>query len=237
MISTSTLPPEIVALRMFGSRVRGDARVDSDWDVLAVVDGGSAQVRRSVDDIVRAELPKADLSFYAASTIRRMFASGHLFAWHVYHESRKLIPASVDLLDSLGIPSPYTRATEEIAELRSVLDSVEPSLAACPERATYEAGLLFVCCRNIALSASWFSASGLDFSRYAPFHLQIRSVRFPLTHEEYDACVRARLAGTRGMDCEPLPAAFVAEVASKAAAWAGHVFAEIRELVYERSSA
>lgn len=220
---------DVVALRVFGSHVRGDAREDSDWDVLAVVQSSNAETRDNLVAEVRRSLPRADVSFYAPSTIRRMFEEGHLFAWHLYRESRSFVPQP-DFIDGLGEPHPYGRALEDIQALRGILDTVEASALECPARATYEAGLIFVAARNIALSASWFCRGRPDFSRYSPFQLNLGRL-FPLTREEYDDCVRARLAGTRGIECTPLPAEFVAAAGSKVSAWAAEVSNCVAELI------
>jgi hypothetical protein len=230
MILDIPIPTEVVALRSFGSRVRGDAREDSDWDVLAIIRGGSRQLRKELSDAVQARIPRSDVSFYGVSTIQQMYATGHLFAWHLYRESKSLVAGSADLLAELGPPAPYVRATDDIADLRVVLDSIESSVLSCPERSTFEAGLLFVCSRNIALSASWFSSAGLDFSREAPIGLKLPHIRpFPLTREEYAACARARIAGTRGIACKPLLAKFVAGAAARVSGWAHEVSVQLVE--------
>lgn len=228
------ISPRVVALRVFGSHVRGDAREDSDWDVLAVVQSSNAKMRDDLVVEVRRTLPLADVSFYAPSTIRRMFQEGHLFAWHLYRESMSL-GHEPDFINELGEPRPYDRALDDIEALRDILNTVEASTLECPTRATYEAGLIFVSARNIALSASWFCGGHPDFSRHSPFGLDLGTV-FPLTREEYDECVRARLAGTRGIECTPLPAEFVAEAASKVSAWAAEISNCVAELVSERTS-
>src|SRR5688500_13383052 len=110
-------PETLGALRLFGSHVRADTRPDRDYDVLAVVEKGSVDIRNALFAVLQSEIPRCDVSLYSASTIRRMFASGHLFAWHLFTESTSLL-AGLDLIDHLGVPAPYTHAADDIGALR-----------------------------------------------------------------------------------------------------------------------
>jgi hypothetical protein len=55
---------------------------------------------------------------------------------------------------------------------------------------------MFVCLRNIAMSASWYA--DLNFTRYAPFELGGSFPEFSIGMSEYEMYGQCRTAGTRG---------------------------------------
>ena len=62
------LGPRVRRLTLFGSRARGDARHDSDYDVLLVVDGSRRDAREIVLDVEVEMLDRHDAVF--ASLVR-----------------------------------------------------------------------------------------------------------------------------------------------------------------------
>lgn len=195
-------PASIVSLRLFGSVARNDSDPMSDLDILGVV--GSSFERRTIakiqEDVERTFERRASFSWYGENRVREMFSSGHLFAWHLYLESVPLIQGRTnDLIDTMGCPAAYNEAEADIESLIDILRTVPGAVTMCPANAAYEAGVTFVCLRNIALSASWYSAAGLDFSRYSPYGIEKNlGIPFPLNKCEYDLLVMSRLSGKRG---------------------------------------
>ena len=196
------LPEQLVSLRLFGSFVRGDNDASSNLDVIAVLRPGSdlktlpalnASIQTMFDQ-------RASVSFYSSKRVRQMHAAGHLFAWHLFLQSRPMgwLPEP-DAIAQLGKPVDYARAREDVESLTEILTTIPASLDRCPSNTTYEAGVMFVCLRNIALSASWYSKSGLDFTRYSPFNLEREvGLRFPISREGFASLVESRLSSQRG---------------------------------------
>src|SRR3546814_18957257 len=88
----SPLPSNVVSIRLFGSMARGDYDDLSDVDVLVVVEDRSGKVP---EEAVRAHLSPTichppTISWYGRKRLSTMFAEGHLFAWHLFHQSKSL---------------------------------------------------------------------------------------------------------------------------------------------------
>lgn len=213
----------IKSLRVFGSDARGDSDQLSDHDVLVVTD---RDVRLSEGELeqLNQELGfQCSFALYSMDRIRQMHSYGHLFSWHLFLESKK-ISNNRDFIDELGRPSDYTSAKDDIIELYNLLRSVSHSLQRSPFNVVYEAGLLYVTSRNIAMSASWFSPNGLDFSRYSPLRLFVDTLSpFPLCELEYNQLISARNASTRGLECPELACHEVYLTWSKIHEWAENV--------------
>lgn len=226
-----SMPVGLASLRVFGSRFRGDSDDCSDLDVLAVVDSNRVHLNaQKVElEIQSAIGEKASVSWYSKKRIHELFSRGHLFAWHLHLQSCSIVAHSKDYVDSLGKPEPYGAAVEDIAGLAEILSTIPAALAACPSNVTYEAGVLFVCLRNIAMCASWFSKPGVNFSRHSPFVLrELGTIRFPLVQDEYDLLVASRLASQRGTRATPMEAETVMSFCSRVQPWVDSVQSVVR---------
>lgn len=212
---------EILSLRLFGSWARADSDVDSDFDVLAVIPNERTldpDLKCTVEDLFDRE---PSISWYSRRRIEEMFAEGHLFAWHLFNESLPLIP---DFIETLGPPHNYEDALVDIESLTQILSGIPDQLEMCPANSVYEAGLLFLCMRNIALSASWFSQAGLDFTRYSPYNTQATlGIAFPIPREDYEVLIRCRLSGQRGYLTPTISSTVVCELQSKALRWVADI--------------
>lgn len=201
MFAADCLDGTMSAVRLFGSLARGDADCDSDRDVLVLVHGSrmSRAVQESVD---RWRQEAYDVSVYTEDRYRQMHGEGNLFTWHIFQESKaldfKLRPTDApDLIDVLGVPSPYRDSCVDGGVLFSLLKESVNSLAeeTCSE--VYEAGVLYVIARNLAIIASW-QLGDLCFSVHAPYVVGVRSgIPFPLSLPIYELfrCSRKASAG------------------------------------------
>lgn len=187
------------SLYLFGSRGRAELNTSSDTDVLVLVHPGHAFDRESVvlpNSLKRAE-GDMDLTFYSEGRIREMHAAGHLFIWHLYLEA-KFLDGCCDILRELGQPNDYTAFEEDVSPLIELLESSTVEIDKHPGNIVYEAGLAYVCARNVSMSASYYSEQGLTFSPYAPFLRDWGPKSFPLSKQQYDELRLARLSTTRG---------------------------------------
>ena len=212
------------AIRLFGSRARGDADNISDADVLIV--SQLPHLGESHDEVAKASLrlreefgDQLSLGHYSEERIRKMYHDGDLFAWHIHKESLKIGYKCDDFLDAL-VPADYANAIQDLETFLSIAAGVHDSLSAAPGNACYEAGLLFMVSRNIAMSASWYVPGGPFFGRDSPFRLQgALGIRFPLTVSEHDENMKARVFGHRGLHVGSRAASHVANMANAVLEW------------------
>lgn len=192
----------VLDLRYFGSVVRDDADISSDVDVLCVVSKKENADLVGIEKLLDASVVggrEIDLSVYGGDRISEMYREGHLFAWHLYQGSMA-VSDGYCFVESLGKPAEYKEAIKDIRNLLEVLYDVRRALAEGGESLIFEAGLLYVVCRNIGIAASWGSDNGLDFSRNAPFTLVVKGVpkAVILERELYARLCACRHASMRG---------------------------------------
>jgi predicted nucleotidyltransferase len=185
-------------LRLFGSTVRGDAMPDSDLDVLCVFLNDDRPDTAELEQELRMRFnAPISISYYSARRVEEMFLTGHLFAWHLYGESRPLDPTdTTDFVTDLGKPATYVAAVKEVKELINVLREIRGQIIQRPLNIAYEAGLMYLCLRNIAMSASWYSS--LNFSRRVPYLLGPPFPKLRIDEPQYHVYAACRIAGTRG---------------------------------------
>jgi hypothetical protein len=213
---------DIIDLRYFGSAVRGDSDANSDVDVLCVLsqphEGTSGLMGRLDEHFVAGR--HVDISFYGAQRIVQMWEAGHLFAWHLFLES-KAVGAEFQFIESLGRPHDYADASADIARLVEIVEDVKLSSEQGMVSSIYEAGLLYVAARNIGIAASWVSDNGLDFSRNAPFSLRFFEQDYPFAvgSDSYSMLRRARHASMRGGEPPDLTMLDFMDVSDKILRW------------------
>jgi hypothetical protein len=191
---------ELTAVYIFGSVGRGQYDDRSDLDLLAVVRDGLGKV---AEEDVLVHIPahlhkiKPGISWYGQNRLAEMFSNGELFAWHLHLETVPLFQQT-RFLESLGTPSPYMEAREDVASFHKVLQEIPEQLRLNRYNAVYETGLIYVCLRNIAMAASWILCRVPDFSRYSPFNLG-RVKNCPISVTEFEVAMTCRMAAQRGL--------------------------------------
>jgi len=189
----------LIAAYIFGSVGRGQADTLSDLDILAVVENNrgkvdEAEVLKLVPRLYAGLKPS--ISWYGAARITEMFQNGELFAWHLFQETALLFDPT-HFLPALGKPSLYRECMQDVHSFRAILSGIPEQVRRSTINATYEAGLVYVCMRNIAMAASWELCERPDFSRYSVFNL--RGMRgCPILVEEFDVAMHCRMASQRG---------------------------------------
>lgn len=190
----------ILSLRYFGSVVRGDSDENSDIDIICIYNDKFYLNRKVVEEYLKDIIKKEfDISWYSQTRIESMFSEGHLFAWHLYTESKSIFEVR-DFVDDLGEPNKYQSWEKDLFKLSTVLNSIKDSLTKDNCNKIYEAGLIYVCSRNIALTLSSKLSNKIIFSRYAPYDRCFSDCPFPLTINYYNNLIHARHASTRGRD-------------------------------------
>ena len=231
-------PSNISSIRIYGSRARGDADDISDLDVLIVQREKTPPIyRHDLEDKLRDLGSYISFSWYSETAIARMYREGHLFAWHLYKESTKIDAiGDLDFIDYLSAPNPYREAVADVDGFRRIIDGVAGSIAAAAGNACYEAGLLYVCCRNLAMIASSYLADGPYFNRRSPFLLADKlQIPFPLSREDHDLNMRARHFGGRGIKIHRSHDR-VKQMAADITLWGGGIsqYVKTREAEHER---
>jgi hypothetical protein len=169
---------------IFGSSVRGEASPTSDVDVLVIQDNPTP------------ELFPNSWSVYSKRTIEGYYKAGRLFAWHLHLEAVEIFPREGNgFLAGLGVPSAYTDITEDLADLRSLLQDSLSELARGSDSPIFELGIAYTAIRDIAMAASWHLLPRPTFGRYAPYELPVHC---PIPREVYDIAMSARHTSTRG---------------------------------------
>lgn len=222
-------------LRVFGSNVRGEQDDLSDLDILCTTEHPldfaernlrlsdlTAHVRIHSTDY-NIDPSRLSVSWYSRRRLREMHDSGHLFSWHLFKESIK-IPSSAtsDYIEELGPPANYKASLVDIRNFLDILHEGRASLRASPRNATFEAGMTYLCARNIAMCASWHSAHGLRFGRLSPYEIS-DFPPFPLTPKAYRTLMLARLGVARNGVCPTASADDVALAQTLVVEWAGNV--------------
>lgn len=182
-------------LYLFGSTARGDYDSKSDRDILVVV-------KDSFDrDEVLSQFQNegANVSVYSIARLRSMYEMGHLFSWHLFKEAKFIgSPGTEDIVAKLGVPNPYRNARKDILVLCDLFESCLINIGRL--NPIYEKGLAYVALRNASMSSSWYSPSGLNFTRYSPYKNSISSQYFDIDIQLYEHLIDCRLATTRGIE-------------------------------------
>lgn len=229
----------LIAAYIFGSVARGEQDALSDLDVLAVVRTGGGKV---ADEVVAQYIPpalqslKLSISWYGRDRLREMFENGELFAWHLAAETQPIFDPT-DFLPKLGRPGAYYEAAQDVASFLQVFGGIQDQIVASPYNAAYEAGLVYVCVRNIAMAASSRLAGVPDFSRYSALRLP-NLAPCPITQAQFDIAMRARMASQRGYDPPPQATAdFVLALVDRLTPWLAILQSTMEEMPHGRAIA
>lgn len=171
-------------LYAFGSICRGEIDESSDIDLLACLSEPTPGIGPD------------RFSVYSDKRIRELWAEGNPFAWHLHLESKLLYSSDGnDFIHDLGLPTCYSNVMDDCAKFRSLfLESVR-SLTTATNSPTFDISCMFLSARNFATCHSLASGVPL-FSRYSPLLLEDR---LPISKEDFDIYVRARILSTRGL--------------------------------------
>jgi predicted nucleotidyltransferase len=183
----------IEAIRLFGSYARLEATSLSDYDILVVLE--KSQI---VDENLKARIlsffdREVSISWYNRKRIEVMFKMGHLFAWHLFLESKPLFQKT-DFITDLGHPEKYKYSYEDVWSLIEILKPIRDAVIKNPNNLIYEAGITYVCARNIALCSSPTLQKKYTFSVKAPLEMGLK-----MSEYNFNMLVQCRYASTRGI--------------------------------------
>lgn len=214
----------VVDIRLFGSCARNEGQSDSDIDVLLITKNRKNVIIPELTKKINNHFnSKISISLYSLNRINEMIELGHLFAWHLYNESKSLINKPNSLLICRR-PNDYKNFLFDFNSINDILITIGEQIDKYPYNLIYEAGLLYLCARNIAISASWYSKNGLSFSRYSPFSLDIPNLQlFPLDKKVYEKLILSRQASMRGKVAPKISMSEISDSYFKVIKWSFNV--------------
>jgi hypothetical protein len=113
----------------------------------------------------------------------------------------------------------YQDFVADVASFQKVLSGIPEQVGHNENNAIYEAGLMYVCLRNIAMAASWVLCELPDFSRSSPFRLT-KFDPCPISARDYQITMACRMAGQRGLvPPEGVTRAFVIDLFERLDPW------------------
>lgn len=168
----------------FGSSVRGELTEYSDIDILVI---GEKQ------DMER--LPKWAQT-YSIEEVKSIFSSGDLFAHHLSLESALIYSKDgSDLIGSLGAPAQYSQWKSDFDKFVEVIRFALEVVSANPA-SVFHKGLIYMCCRDLAMIYSHTAMQRSNFSAYSPYHISINPGFQRDAYEQWRLC---RVSSTRGL--------------------------------------
>lgn len=169
----------------FGSICRGDVDLDSDIDLLAIVD--------SFDD----RFDPATFSIYSYKRVKEIWSRGNPFAWHLSIESKLLYSSDLkDFIGNLGEPQAYKNIYNDCSKFYLLYcDSLE-SIKFKSASPVFELSTMFLAIRNFATCYALGIYGMHEYSRFSATRLREKSV--PIKEETLSILARARILSTRG---------------------------------------
>jgi hypothetical protein len=195
-----------VAIWLYGSMARGDARLSSDVDIL-LVDVGNvpAEVSESFAD------RRLSLSRYGWAEMSRMAAYGSLFLHHLKAEARPLIesPAVAGRLRRLLDDLPrYQRVQRDVRAFRQSLLDISAELPDPPDLA-FEFATLAALIRRIGILGSYLLGKP-RFDRVGPVEQVVDAWKLERgVSEEFAELYQHRLVADGGVAMTDTPGASV----------------------------
>lgn len=170
----------------FGSICRGEIDIDSDIDLLAIIDGYD---HRFDSDIY---------SIYSYTRIAELWKEGNPFAWHLATESRMIYASDgINFIEKLGLPSKYRRWREDCQKFFNLYCKAVDSIQSDGNSIVFEMSTIFLALRNFATCFLLGKSQVKNFSRHSASQMGKYSIN--LSEHAYDLLKRSRLLSIRGM--------------------------------------
>jgi hypothetical protein len=171
---------------IFGSICRGEVAIDSDIDLLAIIDSFDPRFDPNV------------YSVYSHQRLTEIWRDGNPFAWHLWKESRLVFSSDgTDFLKDLGKPSRYNCAAADCEKFHRLFKDALDSLTMSFETMVFDLSVMFLAIRNFATCYLLGVQGQACFSRDSALRMGNDSV--PLTFDLFELLLRARLLSTRAI--------------------------------------
>lgn len=202
----------------FGSICRGDLSLESDVDLLALVN--ERDLRLDPDKF----------SIYSYRRMQELWIMGNAFAWHLALESKLIYSEDgKDFIRDLGMPSRYARVQEDCLRFRGIFESSFDTVKSGAPSLVFELSTIFLALRNLATCYSLERMSKPTFGRDSARQLGAKSLN--ISDEIYGLLMRSRLLSTRGVgdDINNLDLSELIPELQKCYAWVNQLCEEIAE--------
>lgn len=114
-------PLSKLSIYLFGSFSRGEQTPDSDLDLLIITN--KSEDEAAINDFLNLNhLASSDVSIYSYSKLKEYFQQGHLFAWHLFLESKIL--NGLDIISTLDEPKKYNDFETDSIQIIELIDSI-----------------------------------------------------------------------------------------------------------------
>lgn len=175
---------------IFGSACRGELDKNSDIDMLAIHN------KEEEEEINHLDGNK--ISIYSEKKIKKIWAAGNPFAWHLYYESKLVYSSNnIDFLKSLDQPSTYKEGLSDCIKFYEILKKSANSAKKDKYSIVFDFSTIFLCIRNIATCYS-LHFNEPNFSRDSAIQLGQNSLN--INPKIYNILKQCRLANTRGLN-------------------------------------
>jgi hypothetical protein len=169
----------------FGSTCRGEIDLNSDIDLLAIVD--------NFDDRFDPNI----YSIYSYKRISEIWYEGNPFAWHLHTES-KLIFAynNTDYLKTLGAPSEYINCKTDCIKFYNLFIDSYSSIIENYKSYIFDLSTMFLAIRNFSTCYSLGMNKICNFTRNSALNLNEKSLN--VSSAVYQSLLESRILSIRG---------------------------------------
>lgn len=169
----------------FGSVCRGEIDIDSDIDLLAIVDRDDSRFNSDF------------YSIYSYKRIAELWAEGNPFAWHLATESRMIYSSDkTNYIEKLGLPSAYRRWREDCLKFFNLYCKAIDSIQSGGNSIVFEMSTIFLALRNFATCFLLGKSKVRNFSRRSALQMWEKSLN--LSENAYELLERSRILSIRG---------------------------------------
>lgn len=217
-----------ISIYLFGSYSRNEQKTDSDIDFLLITK--TSDDYKHIQDFLDAnKLSARDVSIYTYDKLKEYFQQGHLFAWHLFLEAKKL--NGPNTLQLLGPPSEYKDFESDSIQ---ILELIESSLKVLSKKdpstsLNYEAGLVYLSLRNFSHFFSAFYLKNYCFSRFSPFQLDRYSIS-EITLMDYEILMKARFSSIRGHTPNLIQREWLINMCQRTKKWINELIEVVHEI-------
>ena len=170
----------------FGSICRGDLSVESDIDLLALVQGRDPRLNQD------------KFSIYSYRRISNLWEEGNAFAWHLALESKLIYSEDGnDFIFGLGMPSVYAGGPRDCARFRELIEASVNAIEGNTPSLVFELSTVFLALRNLATCYSLAKMVTPTFGRDSARRLGTKSLS--VSEDIYKLLMDSRLLSTRGI--------------------------------------
>jgi len=169
----------------FGSVCRGEIDIESDIDLLAIVDGDDHQFNPDF------------YSIYSYKRIAELWAEGNPFAWHLAIESRMIYASDkTNYIETLGLPSEYRKWRQDCLKFFNLYCKAIGSIQTSGNSMVFEMSTIFLALRNFATCFLLGKRKVRNFSRRSALQMGKNSLN--LSENTYELLKRSRILSIRG---------------------------------------